>query len=188
MFLFVKTLLFTALIPGMVTVYLPYLLISRSWDKIQTPHPLLAASVALIILAGVAGYCRCAWEFAVRGLGTPAPIDAPKKLVVTGLYQWTRNPMFLSMQLILLAEALFFQRVELFIYAGCVVLALHLLVLLHEEPNLHARFGPSPAPIQLLPSYRPYPIFEDENRHVGAVYCAIDQTLPTCLSWRMRPP
>jgi protein-S-isoprenylcysteine O-methyltransferase Ste14 len=142
MFLVSKILLFTALIPGMVTVYVPYtFLITHSWDAKQAAHTLLAIPATLIMFSGVAGYCRCVWEFATQGLGTPAPIDAPKNLVLTGLYRWTRNPMFLSILLILLAEAMFFQQWMLLTYAGGVALALHLLVLLYEEPILRTQFG-----------------------------------------------
>ena len=141
MFFIAKIVLFTALIPGMVTIYVPYLLLSRSWDTVHSPHALLAIPAMLIILAGIAGYCRCVWEFAVRGLGTPAPLDAPENLVLTGLYQRTRNPMFLSVLLILLAEVILFQQAVLLVYAGCIALTLHLLVILYEEPVLRARFG-----------------------------------------------
>jgi len=141
MLLVAKILLFTALIPGMVTVFAPYQLLTLTWNSNPAPQAELALPAILVMLAGIAGYCRCVWEFAVQGAGTPAPIDAPERLVLTGLYRRTRNPMFLSILLILLAETLFFQQGVLLVYAGGVALALHLLVLLYEEPVLRARFG-----------------------------------------------
>jgi protein-S-isoprenylcysteine O-methyltransferase Ste14 len=143
MFLVARILLFTTLVPGMVTVYVPYLLINRPWDTIHSSQAPLAIPAMLILLLGIAGYCRCVWEFAVQGLGTPSPVDAPEKLVCTGLYRWTRNPMFLSVLLILLAETLFFRHAALLVYTGGIALTLHLLVLLYEEPVLRAQFGPA---------------------------------------------
>ncbi|QFY42458.1 isoprenylcysteine carboxylmethyltransferase family protein [Candidatus Methylospira mobilis] len=143
MLLVTKILLFTALIPGMVTVFVPYQLITFTWKTSPAPQAALALPAMVIMLAGIAGYCLCVREFAVQGAGTPAPIDAPEKLVLTGLYRRTRNPMFLSILLILLAENLFFQQGVLLVYTGGVGLALHLLVLLYEEPVLRARFGPA---------------------------------------------
>ena len=41
-------------------------------------------------------YLCCVWDFAHFGRGTPAPIDAPKQLVVSGLYRYVRNPMYVG--------------------------------------------------------------------------------------------
>ncbi len=40
-----------------------------------------------------------------------------------------------------LGEALFFGATVLLIYAAAMFLALHLLIVLHEEPELRQRFG-----------------------------------------------
>src|SRR5437899_7326288 len=42
----------------------------------------------IVFLIGAAIYFRCAWEFAVRGLGTPAPIAPTKFLVTTALHRY----------------------------------------------------------------------------------------------------
>jgi hypothetical protein len=47
----------------------------------------------LLLLAGAAIYLCCAWDFSVKGLGRPAPIDARKNLVVNGLYRFVGNLM-----------------------------------------------------------------------------------------------
>ncbi|MGZ8217410.1 methyltransferase family protein [Methylomagnum sp.] len=102
---------------------------------------MLTIPALALLLTGIIGYGYCAWEFAVRGLGAPAPLAPPKNLVVSGLYRRTRNPMFQNVLLILLAEALLFPGPALAWYAGMVALILHLLVVLYEEPRLRARFG-----------------------------------------------
>ena len=66
---------------------------------------MLLSALALLAFGG-AIYAWCVWDFAVFGRGTPAPIDAPKKLVVRGLYRYTRNPIYLGVLTVLLDGAL----------------------------------------------------------------------------------
>lgn len=46
-------------------------------------------------------------DLALSGDGTPVPLDPPQRLVTHGVYAFVRNPMQLSMTLLLLLEALF---------------------------------------------------------------------------------
>jgi protein-S-isoprenylcysteine O-methyltransferase Ste14 len=104
----------------------------------------MAQVVALVPLAlGAAVYLRCLWEFAMRGRGIPAPIDHPKELVVTGLYRYVRNPMYLGVLLFLVGEALFFEYRDFLAYTLGWLLFVHLNVLFYEEPNLRRKFGSS---------------------------------------------
>jgi|SRR5262245_12605446 len=45
----------------------------------------------LLILGGVPGVVDSFARFAVQGLGTPAPVAPPQRLVVTGLYRYVRR-------------------------------------------------------------------------------------------------
>ena len=47
-----------------------------------------------LILAGVSGLVDSFGRFALQGLGTPAPIAPTQHLVVTGLYRYVRNPIY----------------------------------------------------------------------------------------------
>jgi protein-S-isoprenylcysteine O-methyltransferase Ste14 len=135
---FYKTLLFTLLLPGTVTVLLPALLLSaeagrtRSWLNVFG-LPLIAAGVAI--------YLHCAWHFAFTGQGTPAPIDPPKELVVRGLYRYMRNPMYVGVLGVLFGEALWFASMSLFGYAALVWLLFQLFITGYEEPHLQRQFG-----------------------------------------------
>ncbi|QPK65667.1 isoprenylcysteine carboxylmethyltransferase family protein [Methylomonas sp. LL1] len=133
--------LFTVLVPGTVTLYFPYELLSRSGTDFQSANLMLAIPALACMLMGMVIYLRCAWDFAIEGLGTPAPIDPPKKLVVTGLYRRTRNPMYQGIVLLLLAECLLFVDSGLLIYASSIALVFHLFVVFYEEPVLGNRFG-----------------------------------------------
>jgi len=95
----------------------------------------------LLILTGVPICAWCFLDFVFRGKGTPAPIDPPKKLVIKGLYQYARNPMYIGFILILAGEAVWFESTALLVYASLFFLASHLFVVLYEEPTLRKKFG-----------------------------------------------
>jgi len=143
LFLIIKVLLFTLLVPGSVILYFPYSFITKAGAHLQTANPFILVPALVFILIGAAIYIRCAWDFAVNGLGTPAPIDPPKKLVVTGLYRHTRNPMYLGVLLLLAAESLLFPGSGLLSYALSIAAVFHLFVVFYEEPTLDSRFGES---------------------------------------------
>lgn len=96
----------------------------------------------LLIAGGIALYFACAfWGFALRGEGTPAPIDPPKNLVVVGPYRVVRNPMYRSVASVILGEALVFHSRALAELAGALFAGTILFVLLYEEPALQRKFG-----------------------------------------------
>lgn len=65
-----KTILFTIFVPGTVLGLIPRWLLGR-FPRPES-EPLTWLGILLIVL-GAAIYFRCAWEFAVRGLGLPPP-------------------------------------------------------------------------------------------------------------------
>lgn len=134
-----RTLVFTIFVPGFWTVLVPYWVVRR-----HAPLEVSGAAIAgwLLAAAGVALYLVCAfWGFALRGQGTPAPIDPPKRLVVEGPYRIVRNPMYWGVLFAILGEALAFRSVTL-AEIGCVFFAFTaLFVILYEEPLLRNKFG-----------------------------------------------
>ena len=100
------------------------------------------AAGLLPVAAGVALYFACAfWGFAVRGEGTPLPMDPPKKLVVVGPYRIVRNPMYWSVALVMLGEAAIFHSIALLQLVAAFAVGVILFVLAIEEPGLKAKFG-----------------------------------------------
>ena len=93
--------------------------------------------------AGLAGLLWCVRDFYVVGKGTLAPWAPPEKLVVVGLYRFSRNPMYVSVALVLLGWAWAFAAWGLLVYALAVVVAFHLRVVLGEEPWLARTHGES---------------------------------------------
>lgn len=137
MTLLLKNLLFTVLVPGTVAVYLP-ILIGEGVAPASGPRLALAVT---ILAAGAAIYGWCLWDFATFGRGTPAPVDAPKRLVVRGLYLFVRNPMYLGVLTVILGWTLLFRTMEMIVYNLVVAAFFHLLVVFYEEPHLRRAFG-----------------------------------------------
>jgi protein-S-isoprenylcysteine O-methyltransferase Ste14 len=123
-------------LPAVTLLWIPSLLWPEGW----TPDPLGLAGIPLM-LAGAAVLVDSVVRFAVNGKGTLAPIDPPKKLVTGGLYRFVRNPMYVGGLLVLFGQALFFRSSSLLLYALAWWLAVHLFIVLYEEPHLRAVFG-----------------------------------------------
>jgi len=138
-----KTLIFTIVVPGTVTVLIPYWLLSSRPARPSWEFGVYRYLGVIPILTGAAIYFRCAWDFMFAGRGTPAPIDPPKELVVRGLYRYVRNPMYVGILTLLLGEAVLFESRALLEYAGWAFLLFYLWVLVYEEPALRRKFGES---------------------------------------------
>ena len=135
-----KTVLFTIVVPGTVAVYIPMRLVGGYFR----PQPGLLTWVGVMCtVIGAAIYFRCAWEFAVRGLGTPAPIAPTKYLVTTALHRYVRNPMYIGVAIAIPGQAALFHSVHVAVYTGVMLLMAHLFVVFYEEPTLRRQFGDS---------------------------------------------
>lgn len=91
--------------------------------------------------AGLVITISCVLEFFRQGQGTLAPWAPPKHLVVTGLYRYSRNPMYIGVLLIITGLSLLFTSPILLAYSAAVGTAFHLRIVKYEEPALSAVFG-----------------------------------------------
>jgi protein-S-isoprenylcysteine O-methyltransferase Ste14 len=133
-----KSILFLILAPGIVAGYIPLVFLQQG-SQIETGF--FAYLAFPLWLIGVMILLWCFWDFLVKGLGTPAPIDPPKELVVTGLYNYVRNPMYVGVLAIITGHFLWFKTIWMVVYAVIVFLAFYLFVTLYEEPHLKKTFG-----------------------------------------------
>lgn len=133
--------LFLVIAPGFVAGLVPsWISHWRFQSAFGGLQPLRFAGGVLIVL-GAAGLLDSFRRFAVQGLGTPAPVFPARHLVVTGLYRYVRNPMYVAVVSAILGQALMLGNVRLLEYGGAVWLLFHSFVLVYEEPTLKASFG-----------------------------------------------
>lgn len=139
MWLAIKNVVFTILVPGTVAGWLP-VYVAGGFGRGRAFG--LSQLLALPILAGALIVMLAAtWHFGASGGGTPAPFDPPVRLVVRGPHRYVRNPMYLGALTAVLGWALFFQSTQLLWYAGIAWLGAHLFVMFYEEPTLKRLFG-----------------------------------------------
>lgn len=139
--LLLRTLLFAVVVPGSVFVLGPILVLRSSdarWSAASDASRVVG--IALIVL-GAAVMVVCALDFVVRGSGTAAPYDPPRRLVSGRLYAHVRNPMYLGGVAILLGEGVAFRSPALLLYTAVAWALWHLAVVFVEEPGLRRRFG-----------------------------------------------
>jgi protein-S-isoprenylcysteine O-methyltransferase Ste14 len=137
------SLLFFVVAPGTVAGWVPFWL--TRW---RVGPPLLGlpgsrVAGGALVLAGLASLLESFLRFALVGLGTPAPLAPPTRLVISGQYRHVRNPMYVAVVAIVLGQAFLLGSVELLAYAVVLWCGFEAFVLLYEEPALRARFGSS---------------------------------------------
>ena len=124
--------------PGMVAFAIPTIALWHSDElHLRQPWGLLA------LTAGTVALLWCVRDFYVQGKGTLAPWSPPQQLVIVGLYRYSRNPMYLSVLLILIGWAVAFGSAGLLVYCTLIALTFHLRVVLGEEPWLAQTHGVS---------------------------------------------
>lgn len=144
--LWLRGLIFTVLVPGVVAFFLP--------QRLRTaPAPGGWWSLGWILFAlGALIYLRCLLDFLLAG-GTPSifftrPIrtligEEPRQLVRNGLYRFSRNPMYLGVLLAIAGQAAVYRSLRIALYFLIAALFFHGVVVFLEEPHLARVRGPA---------------------------------------------
>jgi protein-S-isoprenylcysteine O-methyltransferase Ste14 len=128
--LFAQAVLAFLLLPGMVAFVVPLSLVTRDDRRIVDATGIIPLGLGIFLLLW------CVREFYLAGRGTLAPWAPPRHLVVSGLYRFSRNPMYVAVMLILVGWAIVFRARSLMVYAVVVMLVFQVRVTLFEEPFL----------------------------------------------------
>jgi protein-S-isoprenylcysteine O-methyltransferase Ste14 len=134
-----KTIFFMLLVPVLLLGVMPAWLMAT--DTALFSFGLFRWLAVPIWLIGAAVMLWCAWDFTIKGRGTPAPIDPPRELVISGLYRFVRNPIYDGALLVLFGHVLWFPSLALLICPIIFFGSFHLFVVLYEEPYLRKTFG-----------------------------------------------
>jgi protein-S-isoprenylcysteine O-methyltransferase Ste14 len=114
--------IFLAIAPGFVAGLVPWWI--TRW-RVEPPFFGLAFfrfAGAFLVGVGIAGILDSFARFAWQGLGTPEPIIPARHLVVTGLYRYVRNPMYVAVLSTILGQGLILGNVSVLEYGrwfGC---------------------------------------------------------------------
>jgi pimeloyl-ACP methyl ester carboxylesterase/protein-S-isoprenylcysteine O-methyltransferase Ste14 len=127
----IRALLAFLALPGIVAFAVPLLLI---WPAPVTRPPRTLGLIVLI--TGAFLLLWCVRDFFVAGKGTLAPWDPPRRLVIVGLYRFSRNPMYVAVSLILMGWSLSYGSMTLDLYTLGMMVLFHLRVVYGEEPWL----------------------------------------------------
>lgn len=155
-------LLFFFIAPGTIAGLVPFWIARRHMEAPFLGIPATRFIGVFLIVAGLIPLLESFARFALKGLGTPAPIFPTRHLVVSGFYRHVRNPMYVGVLAIILGEALVLGSGAVFVYALAVWLGFFLFVIFYEERALRRSFGAS---------------YEDFCRHVP-------RWLPRLSPWR----
>lgn len=138
----VRSVLWAVLLPGTVTGYVPWRYFGLARVRLDSRNPLHGLGIVCIGIGAIL-LGTCIREFARRGRGTLSPVEPPRELVVQGLYRYVRNPMYLSVCLILLGEFFLIRSRSFLLYALSFFLVVNVFVMGYEEPDLRRRFDGS---------------------------------------------
>jgi len=132
---------FLVIAPGFIAGWVPWWI--SHW-QVEAPFfgiQLFRYVGAALLTLGLAGLLDSFLRFALQGIGTPAPVFPTRHLVVSGLYRYVRNPMYVAVVSAILGQGLLLGNLKLLEYGGLVFLLFHLFVLVYEEPTMKATFG-----------------------------------------------
>jgi len=142
MSLFLRNLVFTIIQPGLVAGLAPYWILGSDLNKLAILPQLFHHYLGIVLVAiGLYVMLSCIIRFATDGRGTLSPADPTKKLVIKGLYRYSRNPMYVGVMLILIGESTYYMARILWIYTLVIFIAFYLFILFFEEPRLRRDFG-----------------------------------------------
>ena len=135
------SLAFLILAPGVVSGLIPWLI--TDWSPLPPGDgPGAVRWTGLIpITAGLAVVIEAFARFAWEGLGTPAPVAPTRTLVVSGLYRFVRNPMYIGLTALIFGQAVLFASWGVALYGVVIAGAFVTFVRLYEEPTLRAAYG-----------------------------------------------
>lgn len=136
----IGTIVFLFVAPGIVAGLIPWLITGWRGHDWGGAAWFLVPAAWLLIALGVTFLLYAFTLFAMHR-GTPAPVAPTQTLVVSGVYRFVRNPMYLAVLAIMLGQALLSGSWGLLLYAAIVFAAVFAFVKGYEEPTLARTYG-----------------------------------------------
>ncbi len=131
--------------PLLICLVLPYWIVTSIHHRFDwsvfSPSILLVILGLIICMIGLVGFILTVRMLILIGNGTIMPWDPTRKLVTASLYGYVRNPMILSVIVVVVGEALLFASYWLALLAVLFFVVNTVYFVYSEEPGLEKRFG-----------------------------------------------
>ena len=132
------------ILPGNVLVTIPLLIVlftRNSYSLIDSRSVLFYLAIFFLVLGLFLAIWSVRTFYSKGGDGTPGPWRPVGNLVISGPYQYVRNPMLLGVFLLLLFESIFLTSMPLFYWFVVFVIINIIYFKNFEEKDLVKRFG-----------------------------------------------
>ncbi len=134
--MFVKAVIAFLILPGIFGFLIPLFLYRLGYFSVPAvPQGLILST------SGLAMLLLCIKDFYSVGKGTLAPWSPPKHFVCVGLYKFTRNPMYISVILIVAGAGFWLGSLLILFYSILLSVGFHIRVIKFEEPRLASKYG-----------------------------------------------
>jgi protein-S-isoprenylcysteine O-methyltransferase Ste14 len=100
------TAIFLVLAPGFLAGMVPWWISHWRVEAALLGLPTLRFLGGVLVALGAVGILDSFGRFAIQGIGTPAPVFPTRHLVVTGLYRYVRNPIYVAVVSTILGQGL----------------------------------------------------------------------------------
>ena len=114
--------------------------LSALWPDTNIPGSLWAGLVVCMVGAGIAGLGVLAFRQAHTTVDPRTP-NATSELVISGIYQRSRNPMYLGFLLLLMGWAIYLGSLHAFILLPVFILYMNRFQIEPEERFMKEKFG-----------------------------------------------
>src|SRR5215470_7392116 len=112
--------IFLVIAPGFVAGLVPFWISRWRFEDPVFGSQLFRYAGGILIALGAIGLLDSFARFAIQGVGTLAPVFPTRHLVVTGLYRYVRNPMYVAVVSTIVGQGLIFGSIRLLEYGAFV--------------------------------------------------------------------
>jgi protein-S-isoprenylcysteine O-methyltransferase Ste14 len=127
-------------LPFTVTVIVPFFIHNNNRLLLRGNVVMYITSVFFFAM-GLSLFLYTVYLFKSFGKGTLAPWSPTQNLVISGPYQYCRNPMITGVLFILIGESLWLHSINIAIWTAVFFIINTVYFILKEEPDLYKRFG-----------------------------------------------
>jgi protein-S-isoprenylcysteine O-methyltransferase Ste14 len=129
--------IFSFILPVTVLILVPLSIEKKI--AVSSVYAFLAG--VIIMPSGIYMMASTITGFIRIGKGTLAPWSPTRKLIITGMYRYVRNPMIIGVFTVLIGESITISSLNILIWAAIFFIINNIYFLIYEEIDLLKKFG-----------------------------------------------